>query len=184
MKKILIAIILSLSPFAFGSTGRRPPTRLSYGKIEVAKQIITHLKKKHPKENAVHIVALGLVESGLTNAVNRSGDYGYLQVNCHIWSRRLQKVHGVSNCAHDMLTLHRNVDAAVYILQRFRRYKACKGDNLYACYNGGQRWVPSGAACLKRCKNKCRSCTRPARHASTVRRHINFLRRRYAHLFN
>lgn len=161
--------------------GRKVPSKLKDRQVELAKRIIAYLKAKHPKENPIEIIAIGLVETNLTeNLVSHTGDWGVLQVNCRIHRKKLKNILGIRKCK-ELHNLKNNIDAAVYIMNRFRRYKSCKGSNLYACYNGGQGWKLAMRKCEKVTGRK--TCSRPYRYKRSVLKHLQLLERKYSHLF-
>jgi len=166
--------------------GRNPPKSLSEKQVIVLKKITSYLRVKYPKEDPVEIVAIAMVETNLKEGlVSHTGDYGVLQVNCKIHAKRLAKELGLKNCRKDMFILEHNIDAAILILNRFRKYRACRKTNLYSCYNGGQGWRIVSQKCrVQHCRNQdCRKCNRPARYASSAKKHIRFLKKKYSHLF-
>ena len=166
--------------------GRNPPKTLSDRHKEVISRIVPYLKKVHPKEDPVEIVAIAMVETNLKEGLtSHTGDYGLLQVNCKIHKKKLANRLGIKNCRKDMFIMNKNIDAAVLILNLFRKYRSCRKSNLFACYNGGQGWKVVSSKCrVEHCGNQeCRRCNRPSRYASSVRKHIRFLRKKYSHLF-
>ena len=161
--------------------GRKVPKRLKEKQLEVANRIIAYLKAKYPKENPIEIIAIGLVETNLKeNLVSHTGDWGVLQINCRIHRKKLRNILGIRKCK-ELHNLEKNIDAAVYILNRFKKYRSCKGSNLYACYNGGQGWKVG----MKKCQEKTgrKTCSRPYRYKRSVLKHLRLLKRKYSHLF-
>lgn len=95
------------------------------------------------KEDPYFMVGLAWVESRLrSNKVSSTGDYGLFQINYRFWGKRW----GYSNRQKFLVDLssaaHATVAAGV-VLQEMRKYKACAGLNLPACYNGGPAWQTS-----------------------------------------
>ena len=194
MKKILSYLLAAIFLLAANNSlanqvsggGRNPPKSLSTKQIDVLKRITSYLSLKHKKEDPIEIVAIAMVETNLKEGlISHTGDYGVLQVNCKVHKKKLAKVLGLKNCRKDMFILEHNIDAAVLILGLFRKYRACRKTNLYSCYNGGQGWRVVAQKCrVQHCGNQdCRRCNRPARYASSVKKHIRFLKRKYSHLF-
>ena len=94
-------------------------------------------------EDPHFMVALAWVESRVkSGSVSRTGDYGIFQINYHFWAKqwgyksREKFLVDMSSAAHATV-------AAVTVLRRMRKYKACQGLNLPACYNGGPGWQKS-----------------------------------------
>ncbi len=95
------------------------------------------------KEDPYFMVALAWVESRIKiGRVSSTGDYGLFQINYKFWAKRWgytdrQKFLVVmSNPAHGTI-------AAAVVLKEMRKYHACAGLNLPACYNGGPGWQKS-----------------------------------------
>jgi len=80
-----------------------------------------------------------------------------------------------------MMEVSKNLLAAILVLKLYRKkYKQCRGDNIYACYNGGQGWGSVSRECLEECSGpSCNACERPARYRDSVIRHIKFLKKKY-----
>ena len=94
-------------------------------------------------EDPYFMVSLAWVESRLkTGRVSRTGDYGLFQINYRFWGKkwgykdRNKFLVDMSSAAHATV-------AAAVVLKEMRKYKACAGLNLPACYNGGPRWEKS-----------------------------------------
>lgn len=94
-------------------------------------------------EDPHFMVALSWVESRVkAGKVSRTGDYGIFQINYRFWGRkwgyqdRNKFLVDMSSPAHATV-------AATVVLQEMRKYKACQGLNLAACYNGGPGWQKS-----------------------------------------
>jgi len=195
MKKLFFYLVVAstllvpshVSAAHISGGGRKPPKSLSIKQVDVINRITSYLKERHPKEDTIEIVAIAMVETNLKEGlISHTGDYGLLQVNCKVHKKKLAKRLGLKNCRKDMFILEHNVDAAVLILNLFRKYRACRKSNLYSCYNGGQGWRVVGQKCrVEHCGNRdCKRCNRPARYASSVRKHIRFLNKKYSYLFN
>ena len=75
------------------------------------------------------------------DALGPSESIGALQINCRAWWQHF-KFNSEAGCRATLgSNIKRNVEASIYILQRYRkRYARCAGDNVYACYNGGPSW--------------------------------------------
>ena len=94
-------------------------------------------------EDPYFMVAVAWVESRVkTGKVSNTGDYGIFQINYRFWGKkwgykdRNKFLVDMSSAAHATI-------AAVTVLKEMRKYKACAGLNLPACYNGGPRWQKS-----------------------------------------
>ena len=94
-------------------------------------------------EDPYFMVALAWTESRLKpGKVSRTGDYGLFQVNYRFWAKRWgykdrnKFLVDMSSAAHATI-------AAAVVLQEMRKYRACQGLNLAACYNGGPGWQKS-----------------------------------------
>ena len=188
---IIVLVIMSACSFAqsvsantYSGSGRKPPRQLSERQLSVMRQVLPMIPSS---ENRIEILALMMVESNLTlNAVSRTGDYGVMQVNCRIWRDRLRTELGIQNCEQELMDPEPAIRAGVYVLNRFRRYRRCRGSNVFACYNGGQGWRSRAEACQAACPDDAcrRRCWRPSRYADSVRRHIRFLNRNYSDYVN
>tara|TARA_B100000131_G_C18077677_1_gene597017 strand:+ start:303 stop:788 length:486 start_codon:yes stop_codon:yes gene_type:complete len=95
------------------------------------------------EEDPHFMVALAWAESRVkTGKVSHTGDYGIFQINYRFWGKkwgykdRNKFLVDMSSAAHATI-------AAVTVLKEMRKYKACKGLNLPACYNGGPGWQKS-----------------------------------------
>ena len=118
-------------------------------------------------EDPYFMVALAWTESRLkTGKVSRTGDYGLFQVNYRFWAKRWgykdrnKFLVDMSSAAHATI-------AAAVVLQEMRKYRACQGLNLAACYNGGPGWQKS--------KNK----EKIIKYANTVNRMRGIFKRRF-----
>tara|TARA_Y100000592_G_scaffold25630_1_gene40438 strand:- start:2270 stop:2755 length:486 start_codon:yes stop_codon:yes gene_type:complete len=94
-------------------------------------------------EDPYFMVATAWVESRLkTGRVSKTGDYGLFQINYRFWGKRW----GYKNTRKfliDMSSAAHGTVAAGVVLKGMRKYKACQGLNLPACYNGGPGWQKS-----------------------------------------
>ena len=94
-------------------------------------------------EDPYFMVALAWTESRLkTGKVSRTGDYGIFQINYRFWGKRWGYKDRNKFLVDMSSAAHATVAAAV-VLKEMRKYKACKGLNLPACYNGGPGWQQS-----------------------------------------
>ena len=168
----------------YSGSGRKPPRTLSERHVNQIKALLPLIPSTF---NPYEIVGIGMVESSLTpGAISHTGDYGLMQVNCRIHRKRLRTTFGFKDCEKDMLVVTNNMKASLLLIKLFReKYRQCRGSRVYACYNGGQGWKFVQNRCLKLCstEKQCRKCTRPARYADSVKRHIRFLKRKYSDLF-
>jgi len=89
------------------------------------------------------MVALAWTESRLKgHKVSKTSDYGIFQINYRFWGKkwgyktRKKFLIDMSNPGHGTV-------AATVVLREMRKYKACRGLNLPACYNGGPGWQKS-----------------------------------------
>ena len=94
-------------------------------------------------EDPHFMIALAWVESRVkTGKVSHTGDYGIFQVNYRFWAKkwgytdRHKFLVDMSSAAHATI-------AAATVLKEMRKFKACKGLNLPARYNGGPGWQRS-----------------------------------------
>ena len=94
-------------------------------------------------EDPYFMVATAWVESRLkTGKTSKTGDYGLFQINYRFWGKKW----GYKNTRKflvDMSSAAHGTVAAGVVLQEMRKYKACRGLNLPACYNGGPGWQKS-----------------------------------------
>jgi hypothetical protein len=86
------------------------------------------------------LLAIAFRESAFkTDLISKQGDVGAFQINARWWWKKL----GYASRAvfikanQDVTTSTRN---AIEILKKFKKFKSCRGDNLFACYNGGPGW--------------------------------------------
>ncbi len=87
------------------------------------------------------LLAIAITESGLNEkAYSHTKDSGLMQVNCRWWWKKL-KFRNIRACRAAMLHPNQNLQAAVHIIDYFKKnFVQCKGDLIYRCYNGGQGW--------------------------------------------
>ena len=94
-------------------------------------------------EDPYLMIAIAWVESRIKSGrVSNTGDYGIFQINYRYWGKRF----GYKNSKKflvDMSSPGHSTVAAAVVLKSMRKYKACKGLNLPACYNGGPGWQKS-----------------------------------------
>ena len=86
------------------------------------------------------LLAIAFRESSFkTGLISKQGDVGIFQINARWWWKKL----GYKNRAdftkknQDVATSAKN---AIIIIQKFKRFKTCRGDRVFACYNGGPGW--------------------------------------------
>ncbi len=100
-------------------------------------------KAKEIGEDPYHMIATAWVESRVkANKVSGTGDYGIFQINWSFWGRKWGYT-DKKKFLRDMSDPHHSTVAAAVVIKEMRRYKACQGLNLPACYNGGPRWQES-----------------------------------------
>ena len=94
-------------------------------------------------EDPYFMVSLAWVESRLkSRSISQTGDYGLFQINYKFWGRKWGYKSPQKFLVDMSSPAHATVAAAV-VLQEMRKYKACAGLNLPACYNGGPNWEKS-----------------------------------------
>ena len=86
------------------------------------------------------LLAIAFRESSFkTGLISKHGDVGIFQINARWWWKKLgyknradftKKNQDVATSAHNAIT----------IIQKFKRFKTCRGDRVFACYNGGPGW--------------------------------------------
>ena len=105
-------------------------------------QIIKHAEEK--KQDPYELLAIAITESSLKpRAYSHTHDTGLFQVNCKWWYKKF-KYKSIKACKQAMFNPEINITKGIYILNSFRsRYKQCRGDLAYHCYNGGQGWMRS-----------------------------------------
>ena len=86
------------------------------------------------------LLAIAFRESSFkTGLISKQGDVGIFQINARWWWKKL----GYKNRA-DFTKKNQNVATsaknAITIIQKFKRFKTCRGDRVFACYNGGPGW--------------------------------------------
>ena len=86
------------------------------------------------------LLAIAFRESSFkTGLISKQGDVGIFQINARWWWKKL----GYKNRAdftkknQDVAT---NAKNAITIIQKFKRFKTCRGSSVFACYNGGPGW--------------------------------------------
>jgi hypothetical protein len=94
-------------------------------------------------EDPYFMVALAWTESRLkTGTVSRTGDYGIFQINYRFWGKKWGYKDRNKFLVDMSSAAHATIGAGV-VLQEMRKYRACRGLNLPACYNGGPGWHKS-----------------------------------------
>jgi len=89
------------------------------------------------------MVAIAWVESRIkVGRISKTGDYGIFQINYRFWGKRWG-YDTPSRFLVDMSSPGHATVAAAVVLKEMRKYKACRGLNLPACYNGGPGWQRS-----------------------------------------
>jgi hypothetical protein len=117
-------------------------------------------------EDPYFMVALAWVESRLqVGKISHTGDYGIFQINYRFWGKQWGYKSRTKFLKDMSDTKHATV-AATTVLKEMRKYSACRGLNLPACYNGGPGWQKS--------KNK----EKIMGYATAVHRMRNLFRRR------
>jgi len=113
--------------------------RTNLARMKNAKEIIKYAVENG--EDPYQLLAIAITESGLNEkAFSRTKDSGLMQVNCRWWWKSL-KFKNIKKCRVTMMDNRANIHAGVHILRYFKKnFKQCKGDKVYLCYNGGQRW--------------------------------------------
>ena len=90
--------------------------------------------------DAPTLLAVAFRESAFkTGIVSKQGDVGVFQINARWWWKKL----GYASRA-DFVKKNQdpstNAKNAIFIIKKFKKFKSCRGDNLFACYNGGPGW--------------------------------------------
>lgn len=112
------------------------------GEQEVNAAIIID-KALQIQEDPYYMVALAWTESRLKSTkISRTNDYGLFQVNYRFWGKKWGYATRQKFLVDMASPGHATVAAAV-VLKEMRKYKACQGLNLAACYNGGPAWQSS-----------------------------------------
>jgi hypothetical protein len=95
---------------------------------------------KKQKFDEFTLLAIAFRESSFkTGLISKQGDVGIFQINARWWWKKL----GYKNRAdfteknQDVATSATN---AITIIQKFKRFKTCRGNKVFACYNGGPGW--------------------------------------------
>ena len=86
------------------------------------------------------LLAIAFRESAFkTDLISKQGDVGAFQINARWWWKKLGYASRAAfiKANQDVTTSTRN---AIEILKKFKKFKICRGDNLFACYNGGPGW--------------------------------------------
>ena len=118
-------------------------------------------------EDTYFMVGLAWVESRLiTGRVSHTGDYGLFQINYNFWGKKWG-YKDRNKFLVDMSSASHSTVAAAVVLKEMRKYKACAGLNLPACYNGGPAWQKS--------KNKEKIIS----YATKVNRMRNIFRKKF-----
>lgn len=108
-------------------------------KQKYLRQIIKHAESV--KQDPYELAAIAITESSLKpKAFSHTQDAGLFQVNCRWWYKKF-KYKNIKECERAMFNPSVNIEKGAYILKSFRsKYKQCRGDLAYYCYNGGQGW--------------------------------------------
>ena len=116
----------------------------SYFNSEQQTNTILIIKKaKELGEDPYYLVATAWVESRIkASKVSHTGDYGIFQINWRFWAKKWGYT-SKRKFLVDMSNPEHGTVAAVVVLKEMRRYEACRGLNLPACYNGGPSWQRS-----------------------------------------
>tara|TARA_R110000824_G_scaffold127326_4_gene287447 strand:- start:934 stop:1464 length:531 start_codon:yes stop_codon:yes gene_type:complete len=95
-------------------------------------------------EDPYEFLAIAITESSLKpRAYSHTHDTGLFQVNCRWWYKQF-KYKSIKVCKTAMFNPNINISKGIYILTSFRKkYKQCRGNLAYRCYNGGQGWYRS-----------------------------------------
>ncbi len=95
------------------------------------------------KENAFDastLLAIAFRESAFrTGIVSKQGDVGVFQINARWWWKKLE-YSSRADFVKKNQDVTTNAKNAIFIIKKFKRFKTCRGDNLFACYNGGPGW--------------------------------------------
>ena len=130
------------------------PLRFSDSQMLVIDEIARLAEWYHA--DPYEMIAIGWVESRLNpNAANRDKDAGVFQVNCkihwkkfgyhkpfrHLKSKRKMRREAIKNCVEAQKIIEENIGNSVFLLKSMeRKYRGCRGENRWACYNGGPGW--------------------------------------------
>jgi soluble lytic murein transglycosylase-like protein len=109
------------------------------------KQVVNIIKfAENNQQDSYELLAIALIESSLKpRAYSHTRDSGLFQVNCKWWRKSL-KYKTIRECEKDMFNPEVSVKAGSHILNHYRnKYKHCKGELAYRCYNGGPGWPRS-----------------------------------------
>ena len=95
------------------------------------------------KYDVYALLAIAFRESSFHNdVVSDTGDVGVFQINYRWWHKEFG-YKDFKSFYQANIKVATNAEHAVKILRRFSKNKACKGDNIFACYNGGYGWRQS-----------------------------------------
>jgi len=132
--------LLSLALLA--STGSDPYRLTRSSKIKHVKMIVEYAETNN--HDAYELLAIAITESSLNpRAYSHTKDSGLFQVNCRWWYKHF-KYKTIKECEAAMFDPDVNIQKAIYILNSFRgKYKQCRKNYAYRCYNGGQGWPRS-----------------------------------------
>ena len=86
------------------------------------------------------LLAIAFRESSFkTGLISAQGDVGVFQINGRWWWKKLEYASRA-----DFVKKNQDVSAntknAIFIIKKFKRFKTCRGDKVFACYNGGPGW--------------------------------------------
>jgi hypothetical protein len=76
------------------------------------------------------------------NLTSNTGDYGLFQINAKWWYKFLGYTSKKDFVQHNM-DPKISAQNAVKVIKDLMRYKTCKGEDIFACYNGGPGWRKS-----------------------------------------
>ena len=89
------------------------------------------------------LLAIAFRESSFHNdVISDTGDVGIFQINYRWWGKELG-YKDFKDFYQANIKIKRNTRHAIEILRRFTKHRSCKGDNVFACYNGGYGWRKS-----------------------------------------
>lgn len=88
------------------------------------------------------------------NLSSSTGDYGLFQINARWWYKFLGYTTKKDFVKYNM-DPRVSAENAVKVIKDLMRYKTCKGDDIFACYNGGPGWRKSkNSAVIERYKQE------------------------------
>ena len=155
-----------LIPIALVAASPQFPSYFNDEQRSIGARIIDHATASG--EDPYVLMAIAWKESRIeAGKVSSTGDVGIFQINWKFWGSRTWGYRSYDDFVEDMNRPELAAAAAIAVLQEMRRYKACQGDNLMACYNGGPSWMLSS------------NVDKIAEYA----RDANVIRRRYAKQF-